>query len=747
LSVTILSEGFEGIFPEDNGWSVGDSNPFGTDAYWNDVDSAFGGEGTHSGSWKGYCADIGNGGTYSDPAYQNDMTAYMSKTIDLSGYSSAMLSFWHKIPSIEAGYDHARVYIDSDLVYDRSSALPSWTQEAFSLNSYVGGTHTLKFEFYSDYSNTAEGWYLDDILVTAEPALPDLYDEGDSLSSFNPDYVASPGSAGAGQPWDATFLIRNGGNLAAGGFWVDYYASPTIFIGPADHYLGSVYIAGIEAFSYAQADLHLTSFPGGIPSGGYYVGIIIDPDNTVTESNESNNAGVDLDDYPLTVALVDAYEPNDSFAAAYNLGTRGYFYDSGLTIHAPGNDDYFRFTAGGTGPADINVYFSHAAGDIDLYVYDAGQTPVGSSSSTDDDEFVSIPVAGGQTYYVKVVGYGGATNPNYSLEINAPSSPPLDNYEPNDSFAAAYNLGTRGYFYESGLNIHEAGNDDYFRFTAGATGQADVNVYFSQAAGDIDLYVYDAGQTPVGSSSSTDDDEFVSIPVAGGQTYYVKVVGYGGATNPNYSLEIDAPLPAAYFGDYNQDGFVNAADYTVWRNTSGQTVLAPYTGADGDGDRMIDRDDFLLWKAHYGETVPVPGSGASVDGGQLQGSITIGTAAPEGYPAGGGTHDVELREMRQTQPDLRTPITHMMRDQTFDLAQRALTPTLSHRERAFSAERDSFEHDAALLRWLDARRTMGFRGSANWVAEFTPEDGLADAAVETEFDSIDTAFDLLAAAI
>jgi hypothetical protein len=89
----------------------------------------------------------------------------------------------------------------------------------------------------------------------------------------------------------------------------------------------------------------------------------------------------------------------------------------------------------------------------------------------------------------------------------------------------------------------------------------------------------------------------------------------------------------------------------------------------------------------------------------------------------------------------------MMRDQTFDLAQRALTPTLSHRERAFSAERDSFEHDAALLRWLDARRTMGFRGSANWVAEFTPEDGLADAAVETEFDSIDTAFDLLAAAI
>lgn len=51
---TILSEGFEGNFPSDNGWSVGDANSSGTPAYWDDRDSAFGGEGTRSGSWKGY---------------------------------------------------------------------------------------------------------------------------------------------------------------------------------------------------------------------------------------------------------------------------------------------------------------------------------------------------------------------------------------------------------------------------------------------------------------------------------------------------------------------------------------------------------------------------------------------------------------------------------------------------------------------------------------------------------------------
>ncbi|NWG09936.1 MAG: hypothetical protein HXX80_06520, partial [Nitrososphaerales archaeon] len=60
---TIFTEDFEGGFGNGiNGWSVGDDEPSGTTAYWNDVNSAFGGEGTHSGSWKAYCAGTGYGG-------------------------------------------------------------------------------------------------------------------------------------------------------------------------------------------------------------------------------------------------------------------------------------------------------------------------------------------------------------------------------------------------------------------------------------------------------------------------------------------------------------------------------------------------------------------------------------------------------------------------------------------------------------------------------------------------------------
>ena len=148
----------------------------------------------------------------------------------------------------------------------------------------------------------ASGDVLEDIdFGNQQSALPDLYDEGDAYSYFNPDTVDSPGTAGYGQPWDAYFYIGNGVGTASGAFYVDFYLSPDSTISTSDYFLGRVTMSSIAAGAYGNADLHLTSFPGGLPVGDYYVGIIIDPTNVVTESNELNNTGVDTDDYPLTV--------------------------------------------------------------------------------------------------------------------------------------------------------------------------------------------------------------------------------------------------------------------------------------------------------------------------------------------------------------------------------------------------------------------------------------------------------------
>jgi MYXO-CTERM domain-containing protein len=61
-------------------------------------------------------------------------------------------------------------------------------------------------------------------------------------------------------------------------------------------------------------------------------------------------------------------------------------------------------------------------------------------------------------------------------------------------------------------------------------------------------------------------------------------------------------------GDYNNDGVLNAADYTVWRDTLGAT--GGQLAADGNGSRVVDAADYTAWAAAYG-TLP-PGMAVAV---------------------------------------------------------------------------------------------------------------------------------------
>jgi hypothetical protein len=74
------------------------------------------------------------------------------------------------------------------------------------------------------------------------------------------------------------------------------------------------------------------------------------------------------------------------------------------------------------------------------------------------------------------------------------------------------------------------------------------------------------------------------------------------------AVELQIPLPDL-IGDYNGDLTVNAADYTVWRNTLG-TNVANYAGADGNGNGIIDNADYDVWKLRYGDSLAGSGSGA-----------------------------------------------------------------------------------------------------------------------------------------
>jgi hypothetical protein len=63
-------------------------------------------------------------------------------------------------------------------------------------------------------------------------------------------------------------------------------------------------------------------------------------------------------------------------------------------------------------------------------------------------------------------------------------------------------------------------------------------------------------------------------------------------------VTLDLVLP----GDFNNDGAVDAADYTVYRDNLGAAVTLPGDPTPGN----VPADDYAIWSSNYGATAPAP---------------------------------------------------------------------------------------------------------------------------------------------
>jgi Aspartyl protease len=115
---------------------------------------------------------------------------------------------------------------------------------------------------------------------------------------------------------------------------------------------------------------------------------------------------------------------------------------------------------------------------------------------------------------------------------------------------------------------------------------------------------------------------FDAIDAPGGYNWNV-VYGISSVT-----LSVGVP------GDYNDDGIVNAADYTVWRNSFG--TVGSNLPADGNGSGLVDEGDYAIWKMHFGESLGGGGASSAVPepGGimLLLLAVTVLVASPRHSP-------------------------------------------------------------------------------------------------------------------
>ena len=148
-------------------------------------------------------------------------------------------------------------------------------------------------------------------------------------------------------------------------------------------------------------------------------------------------------------------------------------------------------------------------------------------------------------------------------------------------------------------------------FTGGVleviTNLSEGGVYIVPAGVDpstVTITPFQRGQSrTLGVSGTNDDDRFFTTLTNAAVRCLMTTDSVSGKQQSNGFASIK--------GDYNLDGMVNMADYTIWTAQNGNTystdpldataVLA-YYGADGNGDGVVNSLDYDVWNSLYGQS-------------------------------------------------------------------------------------------------------------------------------------------------
>lgn len=526
-----------------------------------------------------------------DPGFQmSGMNIH--NTTDVDWYKFTLLNTGTSSHYVRINFTHSSGDLDMALysASDTTNALRSSTstsdQEQISLNNLSAGTYFLRVYGYNGATNSYS-------FRGFGPLAP----SGDALEPNNSQAAARDlGSITTERIWD---------NLSITTGDVDWYKFQLVNTATSQH---SVRLDFLH--SQGDLDLELRDSNGNVltsstsvsnsesislagrAAGTYYVRVY-GYNNATNPSYRMTISG------PAAGIAADSREPNNSYAAANNLGTvQGEQTISDLTIHQANDDDWYRFTitAAGTSADYVRINFSHSAGDVDMGLYSStnSTTALRSSTGTSDQEQISLDGLAAGTYYVRVYGYNGARSPNYTLTIKAPQPPAGDVFEPNDTRQTAKNLGQiRGQASYSNLSIHSTTDRDWFQFStvaAGANGHF-ARIDFSHSQGDLDFRLYDSSGTLLTTSNGTSNSELISLAGRAAGTYYLEVFGYNSARNPNYTLTIEAPTGGGLAAD-NLETNNTFATATLLRTGSGTTLTGSQTVSNLTIHNSTDEDWF-----------------------------------------------------------------------------------------------------------------------------------------------------------
>lgn len=294
--------------------------------------------------------------------YDLDSGNNMYWTSESGGYTSEYNHYFYL--DIEGGQSGSPVWIyDGINRYVISIVTASWI--GLDIN-YGTRIDTNKFDCINN-------WITADETSTDKP---DLRSERNSFAGFNP----TLGGSGFTN-LDIWCKIINVGTSTSSAFTISYYASPDTTFSDEDYLLGTDMIATLSP-TYSTDSQWSGVIPDNIPSGVYYIGWILDVDNSIDEFNENNNWNF-IWDYQLTIDATPPINPT------YSIQTNG-ITESNVWQNEV-DDPAFNWTS--------------ALGlqtDIDGFYYYWGTNPNGTSSLYTTIAEYNPPVVSSGTYYMRI---------------------------------------------------------------------------------------------------------------------------------------------------------------------------------------------------------------------------------------------------------------------------------------------------------------------------------------------------------
>jgi len=252
-----------------------------------------------------------------------------------------------------------------------------------------------------------------------------------------------------------------------------------------------------------------------------------------------NSAGVTADtyfDYELTVDWTagggNPWSNEAAVSASTAAGQTGFFTAS---AGAASNGDPTTLTFTGS---LADTYDPSVDGTLDLFF---GQTFGGSDA---DWSNLSLTLFTGTAPVLPGAFPGDFTGTTNLLDLGIKQlgTTTFDPMNPDPNITTGAGEGADNY---STVFFTSTGNETAYAINH-AGGDLQVDLFFDNALGDIDLHILDSSGLPANtldSSTSVSDDEQVIIPGAAAGTYYAVVDGFGGASN-DFSI-IYTPEPAS----------------------------------------------------------------------------------------------------------------------------------------------------------------------------------------------------------